>query len=122
MATQMITQEMEVCAELCHECARLCQQCTVECVEVGDKSLARCIRLCLDCADICDLTANYLIRGSEHYQALARLCAEICEACAEECEKGEMDTMKRCAERSEEHTSELQSRGHLVCRLLLEKK
>src|SRR5690625_6687579 len=30
----------------------------------------------------------------------------------------------RCTplERSEEHTSELQSRGHLVCRLLLEKK
>src|SRR5690625_7078309 len=29
-----------------------------------------------------------------------------------------VDTEKR----SEEHTSELQSRGHLVCRLLLEKK
>src|SRR5207253_1161160 len=31
---------------------------------------------------------------------------------------------KRCpiVDRSEEHTSELQSRGHLVCRLLLEKK
>src|SRR6266702_6511304 len=29
-------------------------------------------------------------------------------------------TRRRC--RSEEHTSELQSRGHLVCRLLLEKK
>src|SRR5207253_3907824 len=28
----------------------------------------------------------------------------------------------RGAQRSEEHTSELQSRGHLVCRLLLEKK
>src|SRR5690625_5578206 len=28
----------------------------------------------------------------------------------------------RPAKRSEEHTSELQSRGHLVCRLLLEKK
>src|SRR5690625_5537464 len=27
-----------------------------------------------------------------------------------------------CCVRSEEHTSELQSRGHLVCRLLLEKK
>src|SRR5207253_7579880 len=26
------------------------------------------------------------------------------------------------SQRSEEHTSELQSRGHLVCRLLLEKK
>src|SRR6266498_363548 len=31
--------------------------------------------------------------------------------------------MLRCvAERSEEHTSELQSRPHIVCRLLLEKK
>src|SRR5437870_6617462 len=29
---------------------------------------------------------------------------------------------KQQATRSEEHTSELQSRGHLVCRLLLEKK
>src|SRR5690625_6825115 len=29
---------------------------------------------------------------------------------------------KTAAHRSEEHTSELQSRGHLVCRLLLEKK
>src|SRR5690625_6581621 len=28
----------------------------------------------------------------------------------------------KTAPRSEEHTSELQSRGHLVCRLLLEKK
>src|SRR5690625_6469864 len=39
-----------------------------------------------------------------------------------------MDTVARelgitkSAIRSEEHTSELQSRGHLVCRLLLEKK
>src|SRR5690625_6233836 len=29
---------------------------------------------------------------------------------------------RRAVWRSEEHTSELQSRGHLVCRLLLEKK
>src|SRR5690625_7036289 len=29
---------------------------------------------------------------------------------------------RTCQRRSEEHTSELQSRGHLVCRLLLEKK
>src|SRR5690625_5698564 len=30
--------------------------------------------------------------------------------------------LKSRSPRSEEHTSELQSRGHLVCRLLLEKK
>src|SRR5437660_4479902 len=32
------------------------------------------------------------------------------------------DTPREALLRSEEHTSELQSRGHLVCRLLLEKK
>src|SRR5690625_6360127 len=34
----------------------------------------------------------------------------------------EVERFLRDAKRSEEHTSELQSRGHLVCRLLLEKK
>src|SRR2546422_5108086 len=33
-----------------------------------------------------------------------------------------LDTHPEIAKRSEEHTSELQSRLHLVCRLLLEKK
>src|SRR5690554_7423600 len=39
----------------------------------------------------------------------------------EEAPKAKKETAKK-AERSEEHTSELQSRPHLVCRLLLEKK
>src|SRR5690625_6049683 len=33
-----------------------------------------------------------------------------------------MEILRVGPQRSEEHTSELQSRGHLVCRLLLEKK
>src|SRR5690625_7073781 len=35
---------------------------------------------------------------------------------------GKIFILVLAATRSEEHTSELQSRGHLVCRLLLEKK
>src|SRR3989442_11206072 len=37
-------------------------------------------------------------------------------------EKGALRAAVEAAGRSEEHTSELQSRPHLVCRLLLEKK
>src|SRR3712207_7297007 len=36
--------------------------------------------------------------------------------------RGDAETMRRFNARSEEHTSELQSRQYLVCRLLLEKK
>src|SRR5215208_8383073 len=45
----------------------------------------------------------------------------ICSAPAAWCNFAS-STWARTARRSEEHTSELQSRGHLVCRLLLEKK
>src|SRR5690625_5387037 len=38
------------------------------------------------------------------------------------CDGGFAPVSQRQHCRSEEHTSELQSRGHLVCRLLLEKK
>src|SRR5690554_7483113 len=37
-------------------------------------------------------------------------------------ENTDFQTFGRNGQRSEEHTSELQSRPHLVCRLLLEKK
>src|SRR5207253_6492939 len=36
------------------------------------------------------------------------------------CDPGNADALYEVETRSEEHTSELQSRGHLVCRLLLE--
>src|SRR2546422_4446385 len=49
--------------------------------------------------------------GHEHHQA-----AGVLDALDAEREE------RRQPERSEEHTSELQSRLHLVCRLLLEKK
>src|SRR5687768_18012311 len=41
---------------------------------------------------------------------------------AEEVVRGKKSDLARARSRSEEHTSELQSRLHLVCRLLLEKK
>src|SRR5437870_3208989 len=48
-----------------------------------------------------------------------------CQSCTMVCPEGDVLAMlggKAVIVRSEEHTSELQSRGHLVCRLLLEKK
>src|SRR3989442_11189117 len=45
------------------------------------------------------------------------LLAPLADAFPERCER-----RQELGERSEEHTSELQSRPHLVCRLLLEKK
>src|SRR3712207_8820145 len=48
--------------------------------------------------------------------------AQLVELGREEVELRDVGLEARLVERSEEHTSELQSRQYLVCRLLLEKK
>src|SRR5207253_11020416 len=56
-------------------------------------------------------------------EALARFVVEIPRALIDAARQRLRNGMSyRTGLRSEEHTSELQSRGHLVCRLLLEKK
>src|SRR5437870_10374834 len=56
-----------------------------------------------------------LVRREEFHQPSLRVDVEVVRGLIEQ-------EQIRSPERSEEHTSELQSRGHLVCRLLLEKK
>ena len=81
-------------------CAAECSHCATACLDEQDvKMLARCIKLDMDCAEICKLGISYVSRGSEHAQHILNECAEICEACATECEKhSHMEHCKRCAE------------------------
>src|SRR5207253_10349119 len=48
--------------------------------------------------------------------------ARGCPSCSRPSRERNRSRCNHAQNRSEEHTSELQSRGHLVCRLLLEKK
>lgn len=80
-------------------CAMACEFCAASCLHEDDvKMMARCIELDRDCADICMLAAEMLTRDSMHAHKLLALCAEICEACAAECEKHAHDHCKACAE------------------------
>ncbi len=83
-----------------NECAVECNHCTSACLEEQDvKMLAKCIKLEIDCAEICRLATSFLARGSEHAEHILKECAEICEACAKECEShSHMEHCKKCAE------------------------
>lgn len=83
-----------------NECAVECNHCTSACLEEQDvKMLAKCIKIEIDCAEICRLATSFLARGSEHADHILKECAEICEACAKECEKHtHMEHCKKCAE------------------------
>lgn len=86
------------CIEACVRCAQECEHCTMACLQEDDvKQMARCIRLDADCAEICWGAASYMSRGSEFAQEICRVCAEICDACGDECNKFDMDHCQRCA-------------------------
>ena len=73
--------------EALNNCTAECNQCATACLDEQDvKMLAKCIKLDIDCAGICTLTATLIARGSEHGRHLLKECAEVCNACAEECE------------------------------------
>ena len=83
-----------------NNCATECNHCATACLDEQDvKMLTKCIKLNIDCADICRLAISYIARGSEHANHLLQECAEICNACAEECERhSDMEHCRRCAE------------------------
>src|SRR5690606_40074484 len=79
-----------------------------------------CVEECLRCHGIClGIASNHCLEAGGDHVAPPHLrlmlgCAEMCRSAA--------SLMLINVPRSEEHTSELQSRENLVCRLLLEKK
>lgn len=86
------------CIEACIECATACEECTAACLKEKDVTMmAACIRLNMECTAICNTAVQFMTLESNHANALCQLCADICNACAEECEKHDMDHCKECA-------------------------
>jgi len=97
----METRHQEI-IEALERCAAACDHCAASCLEEDNVAMmARCISLDMDCAQICRFAAGALTRNSENAGAIARLCADICGACASECSKHDHDHCRKCAEACE---------------------
>src|SRR5690625_6068786 len=72
---------------------------------------------------IAEPTAPWLARAQSLTPGqLAKEIAQLEERMFQHARDLEFEEAARLRDRSEEHTSEIQSRGHIVCRLLLEQK
>lgn len=93
-------QEMERCIDNCQECHEVCLRMVSHCLQKGGRHAEPShIRLLLDCAEICETSANFMIRGSDLHNYTCAACSEACERCAEDCERlGDDAEMRRCAE------------------------
>lgn len=105
MAHQTHSSDMQACIETCQSCHTTClHTLSQHCLELGGKHVEpKHFRLMLDCAQICAVSADFMIRGSAQHAHICKACATICEACASDCERvGDMDdcvaACRACAE------------------------
>ncbi len=94
------TDEMQKCIQHCIDCHQVCIQTIQHCLTKGGKHAdPQHIRLLQDCAQVCQTSADFMIRGSDLHGKACALCAEACIACAVSCEAmGDDEVMKTCAE------------------------
>jgi hypothetical protein len=91
--------EKQKMIDVLHFCAAQCAHCYDACHLENQKSRSHCMVNDQDCADICRLTAQLLERNSENIDIFLKLCQEMSERCAFECEKHpQMEHCKKCAE------------------------
>ena len=80
-------------------CTAACNECFAGNLAAPDgATAARSILLTRDCADLCQLVAAFVARGSEHVKFLLRECAELCRACADEVTQLPHDYCRRCTD------------------------
>ncbi|EQB04089.1 ferredoxin [Sphingobium baderi LL03] len=90
---------MSDCVDQCITSHRMCLETATNLTKQGGAlATAALIAMLTDCAEICQTTANSMLRQSSFHRILCRACAETCERCAQECLRHSEDQqMARCS-------------------------
>ena len=94
-------QKMEQCIKNCEQCHHICMETMTHCLKLGSKHAAPDhILLLQDCIQICQTSADFMLRGSARHRYTCAACSEICEQCADDCTRLDPNDsmMKQCAE------------------------
>lgn len=92
--------DMKQCIGECTRCHQVCTATVQHCLGMrGKHAEPDHIRLMLDCAQICQVSAGFMLRGSDLHKKTCGVCAVVCKKCAADCARmGEDRMMKKCAD------------------------
>jgi hypothetical protein len=98
-ALEQIDEAMRECIANCSDCHDICTATAAYCLEKGgDLAAPALVRVLLDCAQACDISRDFMLRGSPLYPGYCRGCAHACGSCASACERFPDDEVLRaCA-------------------------
>lgn len=92
--------------DVLHLCAAQCTHCYDACHLEKEANMELCMLNDQDCSDICRVTSQLLERNSPNVDIFYKLCAQMCQRCADECDKHKhfehcnkcADACRKCAE------------------------
>ncbi len=96
-----LTRDVQDAIDECQHCHSICVATIRHCLDLGGRHAeAGHITLMSDCAQVCTMAANFMLRNSRFQKQITGLCAQVCHACADDCERldGEDRMMRECAE------------------------
>lgn len=96
MSSGAMNAHMQECLQNCQACHSIClSMAATHCLEMGGKHVEPThLRLMLDCSQICQTSADFMLRSSSFHARTCGVCAEVCDACAKSCE--EVGDMQEC--------------------------
>lgn len=93
-----IKDEWRNCIESCTNCHNVCLEAVAYSLKKGGElNQAKHITILCDCIDVCQASINSMSRNSELANKICVLCANICNICAEHCEKFDDEKLNECA-------------------------
>jgi hypothetical protein len=94
----MTSDEVRECLKDCLDCYQTCSETTIRCLTMGGQHAElEHLNLLIDCARICNTNADFMLRNSTYYPQTCGLTADICDECADTCDRFDEDFMKECA-------------------------
>ena len=90
---------MQECIEECLNCHAVCTMTAQHClVTGGEHADVNVVGVLLDCAELCQVSANFMLRGSPFHAVTCAACAELCRACDEVCRSlADDEQLEHCA-------------------------
>jgi len=100
MTTMNTSDPMKACIQLCWDCRHMCQETLYDhCLKMGGAHVAPDhVKIMTDCIEICQTTADFMVRGSALHVETCRACAAVCRACADSCARIGGAEMEACAD------------------------
>ncbi|MHB0859393.1 MAG: four-helix bundle copper-binding protein [Anaerolineae bacterium] len=97
--SQARSAEMEECIRNCTDCHSICLETISYCLQMsGEHAEPAHIRVLMDCAEICQTSANFMLRESTFHGLTCGVCAQVCEQCATSCARFDDAQLTACAE------------------------